>query len=99
VPPHAQRDIDTTTWVQSRTCARRTPNALLLLPLASTDDTPVALTGTAVAVWDTFASPRTVLDATEELRTTFAGEPATIVASVHDLVSRLVAVGALEAAP
>jgi hypothetical protein len=76
---------------------RRTRGAVLLLPADGNGDEPLALTGTAIATWDTFATARSVDEATAVLVPLFDGQPDQIRASVAHVVATLSAIGALEA--
>jgi hypothetical protein len=88
-------DVDGRTWEHGRVCTRRTPDAVLVLPLTANDCAPVALTGTAIDVWDAFARPTTIAEATSGLAAKFDGPSSAIGASVRDLVSELALIGAL----
>jgi hypothetical protein len=86
-----------------RVLARRTRDALLVLPLAPAVAEPLALTDTGPATWDAFAPGRSVEDAAAHLAAEFGAPLATVLPDVERLAATLEGLGALtpavEAAP
>ena len=83
---------------QAPVITRSTVDALLVLALDERTDEPVMLTGTAVAMWDAFAQPRTVRDVATALAGEYGVDPAEVERSIEGPVARLMACGALRVA-
>ena len=73
--------------------ARRTRESIVVLG----DAAPVVLRGTAVAVWEAFATPRMVADVVAELAAGYGEPPAVIEREVLGLLERLWVEGAVVA--
>ena len=72
---------------ESRAFVRRTADCVLLLgPKGSS---PLALRGTALAIWDAFASPRSVNDVALELAASYDAPRERVSAEVASLVEAL----------
>jgi hypothetical protein len=65
---------------------RRTADCVLLL---ATDGPPLALRGTAVSIWDAFASSRAVDDVARDLATSHGAPIEIVAAEVASLVDQL----------
>jgi hypothetical protein len=72
---------------EPRTFVRRTADCVLLLGRAGS--APLALRGTALAIWDAFASPRSVEHVARELANSFGAPLERVGAEVASLVEAL----------
>ena len=80
-----------------RVYVRRTADCVLLLTVHGSS--PIALRGTALAVWDAFAAPRSIDDVAQELATVYDVPLDSVRAEVVPLVQALHGDGLLAARP
>ena len=80
-----------------RVYVRRTADCVLLLTVHGSS--PIALRGTALAVWDAFAAPRSIDEVAQELATVYDVPLDSVRAEVMPLVQALHRDGLLVARP
>jgi Coenzyme PQQ synthesis protein D (PqqD) len=86
-------------WAPGNVATRRTASAVLVLPTDSPADEPIVLTGSAVAMWDAFTTPRTFDAVIATLAAQYAADDATIRSAMAPIVARLAESGALVEQP
>ncbi len=72
---------------ETRVFVRRTADCVLLL--GTEGSSPLALRGTAIAIWNAFASPRSVDDVAEELAASYGAPFERVGTEVASLVETL----------
>ena len=85
----------TTVWRRRDAVSWRRSIDAVVLQAAGADE-PVALPGTAAAVWDLLAEPATVDELVATLAEVYGESPDAIVDDVTGLLERLTALGAVE---
>lgn len=82
---------------ETRLHVRRTADSVLLLSVHG--PSPIALRGTALAIWDAFAAPRSVDEVAQELATVYGVPLESVRAEVAPLVQALHGDGLLATRP
>jgi hypothetical protein len=83
-------------WRRTAVATRRTPEAVLVLPIHADGSDPIVLTDSAIAIWDEIAVSSTLDEVVERLAVRYDATAETIRAAVTPVLAELVRQGALE---